>query len=76
MTEPNVYDPENPQEYVYDPELTNKWYWEDESGNRNRNKTNIPQTVDKPETPATLQPPTHGRTPLARCGTLNTRKLG
>jgi len=32
MTEPNAYDPENPQEYVYDPELTNKWYWEDESG--------------------------------------------
>jgi len=25
--EPNLYDSENPQEYVYDPELTNKWYW-------------------------------------------------
>jgi len=27
--EPNVYDPENPQEYIYDPELNNKWYWEE-----------------------------------------------
>jgi len=28
--EPNVYDPENPQEYVYDPEITNKWYWNEQ----------------------------------------------
>ena len=26
--EPNTYDSENPQEYVYDPELLNNWYWE------------------------------------------------
>lgn len=25
--EANVYDPENPQEYIYDPELNNQWYW-------------------------------------------------
>jgi hypothetical protein len=29
--EPNVYDSENPQEYVYDPELNNEWYWKDSS---------------------------------------------
>jgi len=28
--EPNVYDPENPQEYVYDPELNNQWYWNEQ----------------------------------------------
>jgi len=27
--EPNIYDSENPQEYIYDPELNNKWYWEE-----------------------------------------------
>jgi hypothetical protein len=26
--EPNIYDYENPQEYIYDPELNNQWYWE------------------------------------------------
>jgi len=26
--EPNIYDSENPQEYIYDAELNNKWYWE------------------------------------------------
>jgi len=26
--ESNVYDSEKPQEYIYDPELNNKWYWE------------------------------------------------
>jgi len=31
MTEPNFYDPENPQEYIYDPEITNQWYWKNES---------------------------------------------
>ena len=25
--EPNTYDPENPQEYIYDPEINNQWYW-------------------------------------------------
>jgi len=25
--EPNIYDSENPEEYIYDPELTNSWYW-------------------------------------------------
>lgn len=29
MVEPNLYDPENPQEYIYDPEITNKWYWDE-----------------------------------------------
>lgn len=24
----NTYDSENTQDYIYDPELTNKWYWE------------------------------------------------
>jgi len=23
----SFYDPENPQDYIYDPEITNKWYW-------------------------------------------------
>jgi hypothetical protein len=26
--EPNIYDSENPQEYIYDSELLNNWYWE------------------------------------------------
>jgi len=25
--EANVYDPENPQKYIYDPEINNQWYW-------------------------------------------------
>jgi len=29
MTDPNLYDPENPQEHIYDPEITNKWYWDE-----------------------------------------------
>jgi len=29
MVEPNLYDPENLQEYIYDPEITNKWYWDE-----------------------------------------------
>lgn len=24
---PNIYDPEKSQEYIYDPEITNNWYW-------------------------------------------------
>ena len=24
--EPNIYDSENPKEYIYDPELNNKWF--------------------------------------------------
>jgi len=28
--EPNVYDSENPQEYIYDPELNNQWYWNEQ----------------------------------------------
>jgi hypothetical protein len=28
--EPNIYDLENPQEYIYDPELINNWYWEEQ----------------------------------------------
>jgi len=26
--EPNIYDSENQQDYIYDPELNNQWYWE------------------------------------------------
>jgi hypothetical protein len=29
--ETNAYDPENPQEYVYDSELNNHWYWKDDN---------------------------------------------
>ena len=28
--EPSFYDPENPQEYIYDPELNNQWYWKED----------------------------------------------
>ena len=29
--EPNIYDSENPQEYIYDPELNNQWYWKEQN---------------------------------------------
>jgi hypothetical protein len=29
--EPNIYDSENPQEHIYDPELNNQWYWKEEN---------------------------------------------
>ena len=29
--EPNIYDSENPQEYIYDPEINNQWYWEEQN---------------------------------------------
>jgi len=28
LAEANLYDPEDPEAFIYDPELVNAWYWE------------------------------------------------
>jgi hypothetical protein len=29
LPEPNLYDPEHPELYIYDVELLNAWYWQE-----------------------------------------------
>lgn len=30
MIEEKFYDQENPQDYIYDPEINNQWYWKED----------------------------------------------